>query len=360
MVIDTYERLAEHLDDLPSGFPRTESGVELRILQRLFTPQDAELAVHVALVPRDAAVIANRAGIPLDEAAPRLEAMVAKGLISVIQRTGRPPLYGAMQFVVGFWEGQVNKLDPDLARDAEEYMLTYVDQSFWRALPQVRTIPIGKSLDVNTEVMVHEHARELVLAHNTYAVSNCICRQEHRILGRGCDKPEESCLGFGIAAEAMVRGGRGRFISQDEVMAILDRADEAGLVLQPSNARKALFMCACCGCCCAALRSLKRYPDPAMMVSSPFLAHLDPQTCTGCATCITRCQMDAIHHVDDKMSLEVNRCIGCGLCVTTCPSGSLSLQRKPAAHQPYVPKDIMETHMRLRKVRGKLGKGLLA
>ncbi len=142
-------------------------------------------------------------------------------------------------------------------------------------------------------------------------------------------------------------------------MAILDHADRAGLVLQPSNARKALFMCACCGCCCVALRSLKRYPNPAMMVSSPFLARLDAQTCTGCATCITRCQMDAILKVEDKVSLEVNRCIGCGLCVTTCPSGSLSLQRKPAANQPYVPKDIMETHMRLGKVRGKPGKGLL-
>ena len=40
---DIYQRLAQHLDNLPGGFPPTESGVELRILRRLFTPEEAEL-----------------------------------------------------------------------------------------------------------------------------------------------------------------------------------------------------------------------------------------------------------------------------------------------------------------------------
>ena len=47
MAADIYERLAQHLDNLPGGFPRTESGVEVRILRRLFTPEDAELALHL-------------------------------------------------------------------------------------------------------------------------------------------------------------------------------------------------------------------------------------------------------------------------------------------------------------------------
>jgi len=48
---DIYRRLASHLDNLPGGFPSTESGVELRILERLFTPEEAELALHLQLVP---------------------------------------------------------------------------------------------------------------------------------------------------------------------------------------------------------------------------------------------------------------------------------------------------------------------
>jgi Fe-S-cluster-containing hydrogenase component 2 len=65
--------------------------------------------------------------------------------------------------------------------------------------------------------------------------------------------------------------------------------------------------------------------------------------------------MDALSMDNEKAVLDLNRCIGCGLCVSTCPTLSLSLVRKPKAEQPYVPKDIVETHMKLGKARGKLG-----
>jgi len=73
MVADIYERLAEHLDNLPGGFPRTESGVEIRILRRLFTLEDAEFATHLTLIPEEPRVIARRAKIPVSEAARQLE-----------------------------------------------------------------------------------------------------------------------------------------------------------------------------------------------------------------------------------------------------------------------------------------------
>jgi Fe-S-cluster-containing hydrogenase component 2 len=67
--------------------------------------------------------------------------------------------------------------------------------------------------------------------------------------------------------------------------------------------------------------------------------------------------MDALSIDNKKVVLDLNRCIGCGLCVSTCPTLSLSLVRKPKAKQPYVPKDIVETYMKLGKARGKLGIG---
>ena len=42
--LNIYTRLREHLDELPGGFPATETGVEIRILKRLFSPPEAELA----------------------------------------------------------------------------------------------------------------------------------------------------------------------------------------------------------------------------------------------------------------------------------------------------------------------------
>jgi len=126
MAIDTYERLAKHLDDLPGGFPRTESGVEIRILRRLFTPQDAQLALRLTLIPEEPRVVARRAKIPVEEATQRLVEMDKKGLITGIQKKGKTPKYMALQFVVGIWEAQVNKLSRELIEDFEEYFPSWL------------------------------------------------------------------------------------------------------------------------------------------------------------------------------------------------------------------------------------------
>ena len=60
---DVFKKLAIHLDNTPSGFPETESGVELRILKQLFTPEEAQLALSLMFMPETAEVIAKRAGL---------------------------------------------------------------------------------------------------------------------------------------------------------------------------------------------------------------------------------------------------------------------------------------------------------
>jgi NAD-dependent dihydropyrimidine dehydrogenase PreA subunit len=357
MARDSYEKLAEHLDNLPGGFPRSPSGVEIRILRRLFTPDEANLAVHLTLIPEEPRVVARRAKVPIEEVARRLEEMDKKGLVIGIQRKGEPLKYMAQQFIVGFWEAQVNKLSRELVEEFEEYLPSLFDPGTWRKVPQMRTIPVEKSIAVQPEVMPYERAEELVRNNTTFAVSNCICRQELRILGKGCDKPEESCLQFGLAAEGVVHMGRGRAISMEETLAILRRAEETGLVLQPANAKNPLFICTCCGCCCGVLRLLKYDPKPASLVASPFVASLNSDTCKGCGICTKRCQMEALHLDNKKAILDLDRCIGCGLCVDTCRTKSLTLLRKPEAQQSYVPKNVIETSIKLGKARGKLSIG---
>ncbi|MCC7205776.1 MAG: 4Fe-4S binding protein, partial [Anaerolineae bacterium] len=85
-----------------------------------------------------------------------------------------------------------------------------------------------------------------------------------------------------------------------------------------------------------------------------FVAQHTPDTCIGCGACETRCQMDAIALHDGVAALDAERCIGCGLCVTTCPSHSLTLVRKPPAEQPYVPRSVAETYIRMSISRGKI------
>ena len=357
MATDIYETLATHLDSLPAGFARTEGGAEMRILRRLFTPEDAGLAVHLTLIPEEARVIARRAGISVPAAASRLDEMDKKGLILRTQPNDGQPRYMALQYALGFWEGQVNRLTPELVEDVLEYEPAYIKPDHWRKAPQMRTIPVQKSIDVRKDVMPYEVAEELVRTHTSLAVANCICRQAMRLLGKGCSKPEESCLGFGPAADYLVQSSRGRKIDLLETLEILQRADETGLVLQPDNAKAPLFICTCCGCCCGILRALKRDPMPGKMVSSPFLVHLDAGACNGCGLCTKRCQMEAIHVSEKKAALIVDRCIGCGLCVSTCPTHCLSLVRKPRSEQADIPKDHVRSVIKVAQARGRLGLG---
>ena len=351
--MDVYQKLARHLDDLPGGFPPTESGVELRILRRLFTPEEAELALHLLLIPEESPVIAHRARIAPSEAAQRLDEMVTKGLVYSIEPRDRPPKYMALQYVIGIWEFHLNDLDSELIRDMEEYMPALMDET-WK-VPQLRTIPVGRSIDADLTVLSYEKAEELVQGHKKFLVAPCICRRERRLVGEGCDKPEESCLVFGSGGGLYERNGLGRVIDQQEALDILKRADEAGLVLQPGNSKNPSNICCCCGCCCGVLRNLKLQPKPASLVSSPFVAAVDADTCIDCGICVDRCQMDALSLADGAISLNLDRCIGCGLCVSTCPTGSLTLVRKPEFEQPHVPKNIIEFYLRLARARGKLG-----
>ncbi len=157
---DPHVRLAKHLDDLPGGFPPTDSGVELRILRRLFSPDEAELALHVSLIPEEARVIARRAGLGLNEAGLRLSAMGRKGLIFELTQGSGPTQYAAAQFVIGIWEFHLNDLDPELIRDFNEYLPTLAGEAL--KFPQLRTIPVNRSLAPQLTVLSYEKAEALV------------------------------------------------------------------------------------------------------------------------------------------------------------------------------------------------------
>jgi len=332
-----YEKLAQHLDKLPGGFPPSDSGAELRLLKRLFTPEEAELAVHLTLDHEEARVIADRAGLNVAEAKQRLRQMAHKGLIFSIEPENGPALYQAVPWIIGIYEFQVNKMDEGFVQDVNEYIRTRKQVSRPQPIPQIRTIPIEQSVESHLETLPYERAEELVKAHEKFAVAPCLCRRKTEIMGVGCDAPKEACLMFGDWADYYVRNGLGRYIDQAEVMEILAEANKANLVLQPSNSRDIAFMCCCCGCCCGVLTRLKLHPRPSEQVASPFIARAEPENCEGCGVCVDRCQMQALTLKDDHVVLDANRCIGCGLCVSTCPTGTLTLVRKTASKRTTVP-----------------------
>lgn len=352
--MDVYEKLRKRLDDLATGYPATESKVEIRLLKRLFTEEEAEFFLQLAPLLERPADVAQRLDRDPDQVAAMMEQMARKGLL-FRKRKDDLVRYAAVPYVVGLYEFQVKNMGPEFARDNEEYF----QAGFGRTIqafktPVLRTIPINREVAVNYPVAPYEDALGIIENQEKIAIAPCVCRTQAKLAGRGCDKPLEACFSFGSHADYYVENGMGRYIDKAEARQIVINNEKAGLVMQPFNSQNIGGMCSCCGDCCGVLRSLKKQPDPAAAVRSNYFARVDADECTGCETCQQRCQMEAIDIIDDVARVNLQRCIGCGLCVTTCPSGAMQLVKKPEDQLYEPPRTGAETYIRIMQERGKL------
>jgi Pyruvate/2-oxoacid:ferredoxin oxidoreductase delta subunit len=346
---DIYTQLREFMDKTPGGFPTTESGVEMKILKKLFTPEQARVTLGLTLMPEPPSQIAERIGMGEAEAAEKLEGMAKEGLIMRL-RDGDQVFYSAISFVVGIWELHLNTLDRELAELSDEYMPHLAES--WKDLKTkpLRVVPIHTSLHDEKTVSTYEQIRELAKGKSLISVAPCVCEKQQRLLGNSCDRPKERCIQFDLAAQYYIENGLSREISEDELMALLKMGEEEALVLCPTNAKEIINICMCCGCCCENLKTLKRYDRPADQCVSAYLAKIDPESCVMCGDCVDRCQMDAIREGEETHEVDTARCIGCGLCVPTCPEEAISLVQKPEVTE--IPDNLIDMNIKLSQERG--------
>ena len=347
---DVYKKLAKHLDNTPGGFPPTESGVELRILERLFTKEQAELALHLFMMPEPVESIAERAGTDPETVGKMLAEMSEKGLIVHSSKDGMD-LYMQAQFVIGIWEYQVNNLTRELIEDFNEYVPYLMEAQEKQKTKQLRVIPVSEAISADMEVTDYERAEQLIKEQSKIVLAPCICRKEHEMVGKGCGKPIETCLVFGGGAYFYEERGIGRTITQEEALEVLRKGIEHGLVLQPGNAKKPLNICLCCDCCCQILRNIKNNDHPARLVNSSYYAVVDEDSCTACEVCADICPMDAVT-VEDTARVDADRCIGCGLCVANCEFDSIGLEPVAPSERWDPPKNTVETYMNIAKEKG--------
>jgi len=359
-----YSKLQRHLNSQAVGFPATKSGSEIRILKHIFTPQEAQIATCLTYRFEPIDTVFERAK-HLVESPEKLEELLDRieqkgGIESKIKGVKRffciPPL------VVGMYEYQIGKLTPEFIKDFDEYTS---DKKFGvefisTKLPQMRTIPIAKSIQPQHSVSTFDEVALLMKqAEPPFVIVECICRQKKALLGEPCRVTDrkETCLAVDSMAQAALRYGLGREITLDESMSILEKNQKEGLVLQPSNTEKAEFICSCCGCCCGMLGMHKTLPKPVDFWASNFYAVVDADACDGCGNCEKRCQVGAasVSTQNRQASVDLNRCIGCGVCVPTCSKKAISLRKKPAeVIPPQNREDLLDKIMSHKK--GTFGK----
>lgn len=347
-----YQKLRKQIDQYSVGFPEAKSGVELKILKKLYTEDEAALFLDLSMQLEPPDSISKRTNRDPQKTSEMLETMAKNGLL-FRKRKENAVYYAAIPFVVGSFEFQLTRMDKDLAQMVEEYFNESFHDHIGGTIPPLRTIPVNRSIDITQKVAPYADAREIIKSKDKIAIANCICRAQQKLLDNSCEKPLEVCFSFGSHAEYYLENNMARPIDQKEALAILDKCEEAGLVNQPANMINPGGMCNCCGDCCGILRALNRLPKPAERVTNIYWAEVDSDSCSGCELCLDRCQMEAIQIPDDQIAtINTDRCIGCGLCVTTCPEEALSLVEKPENKQYLPPKSGMELMLKTAEKRG--------
>jgi electron transport complex protein RnfB len=341
---DIYNELARKLNSMPQGYPTTASGVELKILRKIYSHEDAAIALKLSAAPETLEEAAQHLGLPLDQSRDLLDRMAARGQIASFKLLGRQR-YFLPPFIVGIYEYQLDHIDRELAELFEEY-IPHLGKVLGGSEPALaRVIPLNKSLDAQAQILPYEDMRGIIEKARSFQLMECICRKKNALLDKPCSHPLETCLMFSREPEAFdYFAYSGRTITKEEALSVIELAAKDGLVHCSYNVQKGhMFVCNCCSCCCEFLRGLKEFEEPYLIASSDFVAAIDPDLCAACGICAEqRCPVEAIALDDGNYVVDIERCIGCGVCTITCSTGAIALVRRPEEQRRLPPKHLME------------------
>jgi len=335
MTVDSYEKLREFLDQFPIGFRKTQSGIEIEILKRLFTEEEAELTTFLTIRPERARSIARRANKNLAEIEKKLESMAKKGLIFRSRRDNKT-LYNAAPFMIGLYEYSVKKIDKGLAQLFKDYYYEAgLEEIGASNIPGFKVIPLEETIQTETTLFPYQMLENSIRNARVIAVADCVCRKEAQLLGDGCDHPIETCLSFGTAAEYYIENGMGREITAEEAIEIIKETDESGLVHAGANSKHLSNICNCCPCCCISMKGMTQFgQDKQKFMNAMFESMIGEEACNACGNCVERCPVEAIT-IEDIAIVDRDLCLGCGLCTSVCPEETISLKPREDAVEPF-------------------------
>ena len=275
----------------------------------------AEVALSMKVrVPATAPQIAKKCGKSLERTEELLQEMSVIGLIEYNwENKDHVKQYILPMFVPGcaefmmMNEKQVEE-HPELA-DFFENMSRLPLEKITPMVPLggagigMHVIPVEQAIPATQQSVSVEHISYWLKKYeNKYAVGACSCRRQQRVRGEGTGEIEgELCIGVGDMADYLVETGKGRYIDLNEVLEILQRAEDNGFVHQITNIDgedKIFAICNCAPGVCNALRTSQLFNTPNLSRSAY------------------------------RASVESDKCVACGRCVEFCPTGAAKLGQK--------------------------------
>ena len=333
----------------------------IKILEYYFTPEEGKIILQLQGNPMTLKQLASTLKLDEKSLAAKLDDLNYRGLITKGKTTYAAPapmgeghphssLTNFHHLVAGC--GLVPYPPPQKMKDlwADFFWNEWIDIEFdsfvqrkkntgrggfmvWPAMGALDASP-----NIPRELILHEEDfRETLKKAKRIAVGPCTCRLEWPGEGKGCGKPLMTCWHIDNAAAEYYLDKPDRVsgikeLTLDEALATLREGEEAGLVRTG--------ICMCCGDCCHVLSSLAKHGRLQDLIDpSRYRAVLDEERCTGCQTCVEKCNFNAIEMRKTpgskklKASIINQNCMGCGVCIVGCKQKALRYEIvRPPAH----------------------------
>ncbi|MDO4409437.1 MAG: 4Fe-4S binding protein [Eubacteriales bacterium] len=354
---DAYKNLEDRINWFTQGAPASETLT--KILEVLFTEKEAKWVARLPIRPFTLKKAAQLWGTSEAKAEKLLDHLCEKGLLVDSYDRGvrkfvlPPPMIGFFEFSLMRTRGDIDQ------KYLSELFYQYinVEEDFIKELFLGMDTKLGRVF-VNEPVLMtektnhildYERATHIIEEADFIGVGTCFCRHKNYHLGIPCrqNAPMETCLTFGNVARSLAEhGGYTRPIDKSEAKEILEMCYGYNLVQMGENVREQpAFMCNCCGCCCEALETVRRFSPMQPIATTNYIPKINYNDCVSCGKCEKVCPILAISMQENNLPVSDSKeekpakkrrpvidesiCLGCGVCARNCPKKAITLQRRP-------------------------------
>lgn len=341
---NAYKNLEERINWFTNGAPPSESLYS--ILQVLYTETEAKWVALLPVRPFTAKKASKIWNVTEGKAEIFLENLCQKALLvdsfykGVRQFAMPPPMAGFIEFALMRTRGDIDQ--KYLSELYYQYMNVeedFVKDLFFATETQLGRVYVQEPI-LTTESTIHildyERASHIIEEETYIGLGTCYCRHKMLHVGHPCEinAPLDVCLTLGNVARSLAENGQhARLIDKKEAMYVLERSYAANLVQMGENVRESpAFICNCCGCCCEALQSARKFSPMQPVATTNYIPAI-LEGCVGCGKCKIVCPVLAISMIknnEGKMIAQVDNevCLGCGVCVRSCPTSAIELKRR--------------------------------